>query len=696
MADSRTQLKVKFSAGEAPVESSFHSLIDSLAHLTEDVNSGVLATGASVSAVSQALDDLKVFAESHKADYDDYKGNHPTLEQVEALDDQVVQTFSTDLASVANLIATHKNTSDTEDALLLQMINEKGVSLGVLNQQVQSISASVQTKATQSSLEATEDNLENLIAAKANLTHQHPEYLTRPELDIYAKLSELAGKANLSHTHTAGEISGLENIFTTPLQVLDLISQNRVQLDSTTLLDDFYEKVEVDEKFRVFRLRTDQISLFTPAVISISSAVIGDQTDDLRASLQAVRAEALQEVASARAEAISADTLIRASISSLDGRMLAQISSARAYTDTKKTEANQYTDQKLTEVLGADVPAALDTLSELADAINDDENFSTTVTQMFGTLQNSLASLGINTANNLATAKAELEASIATKAASSSLHPVALSGDYVDLDGEPSVHAVGLSGSYNDLSDKPQVADGQFSQKNFTQALHDLLVQFDPATIGTLQTDVVALQAQVSNQLQQSVTQIQGDLLLLQNQVNLKIDEEIASLKEQLDALTALAAGTAEVEGISGIEETTVTITANTSIDGITLSGDFQSTTKSQVSLPTPELYLNDVFVGVTAPNQVVAYNTQTQAWDWILVDGATFKIIASDPNTDTGHFPTSWPVVNPNNDFSNPPTEILTEVVQTSTSAVVNLLEAKRFFAAGYAESGLGYSSEE
>jgi len=696
MADSRTQLKVKFAAGKTPVESSFHSLIDSLAHLTEDVNSGVLATGASVSAVSQALDDLKVFAESHKADYDAYKGNHPTLEQVEALDDQVVQTFSTDLASVANLIATHKNTSDTEDALLLQMINEKGVSLGVLNQQVQSISASVQTKATQSLLEATEENLENLIASKANLTHQHPEYLTRPELNMYAKLSELAGKANLSHTHTAGEISGLENIFTTPLQVLDLISQNRVQLDSTTLLDDFYEKVEVDEKFRVLRLRTDQISLFTPAVISISSAVIGDQVDDLRASLQAVRGEALQEVASARAEAISADTLIKASISSLDGRMLAQIASARAYTDTKKTEANQYTDQKFTEVLGADVPAALDTLSELADAINDDENFAANVTQMFGTLQGSIASLGVGTANNLAIAKAELEASIATKAATSSLHPVALSGDYVDLDGEPSVHPVGLSGSYVDLENKPQVGDGQFSQKNFTQALHDLLVQFDPSTIGTLQTDVVALQSQVSNQLQQSVTQIQGDLLLLQNQVNLKIDEEIAALKEQLDALTALAAGTAEVEGISGIEDTTVSVTANTSIDGIVLTGEFQSTTKSQVSLPNPELYLNDVFAGTTNPNQVVAYNTQAQAWNWILVDNGSFKLIASDPATDTGHFPTSWSDIDPNDDFANAPTEILTEIVQTSSSAVVNFLEAKRFFAAGYTETGLNYSSED
>ena len=696
MADSRTQLKVKFAAGENPVESSFHSLIDSLAHITEDVNSGVLATGASVSAVSQALDDLKVFSENHKSDYDAYKGNHPTLAQVESLDDQVVQTFSTDLAAVANLIATHKNTSDTEDAVLLQMINQKGVSLGVLNSQVQSLSSNVQTKATQSSLEATEDNLETLIASKASLTHQHPEYLTRPEIEVYAKISQLASKANLSHTHTAGEISGLENIFTTPLQVLDLISQNKVLLDSSTLLADFYEKIEVDEKFRVLRIRTNQISLFAPAVLSIASVAIDDEVGELRLSLQAVRGEALQEVANARAESVSADALIKASISSLDSRTTAAISSARAHTDTSKQEANSYTDQKINDLLGADVPAALDTLSELADAINNDANFATSVTQMFGSLVSNISTLGVTTANNLATAKSELETSIATKASASSLHPVAISGDYVDLDGEPSVHAVGLSGSYTDLVDRPQVTDGQFSQKNFTQALHDLLIQFNPSTIGTLQTDVVALQSQVSNQLQQSVNEIQGDLVLLQNQVNLKIDEEVAALKEQLDALTALAAGTAEVEGISGIEDTTVSVTANTSIDGIALTGDFQSTTKSQVTLPTPEIYLNDVFEGVTDPNQVVAYNTQSEAWDWILIDGDTFKIIASDPATDTGHFPTSWSQIDPNNQFTSPPAEILTETVQTSSSAVVNLLQAKRFFAAGYTETGLSYSSED
>ena len=70
MADSRTQLKTRFSTGQRVGEADFHSLIESLAHLNEDIASGALATGESVETLGSKMDDLKAFAEAHKSDYD--------------------------------------------------------------------------------------------------------------------------------------------------------------------------------------------------------------------------------------------------------------------------------------------------------------------------------------------------------------------------------------------------------------------------------------------------------------------------------------------------------------------------------------------------------------------------------------------------------------------------------------------------
>jgi hypothetical protein len=50
----------------------------------------------------------------------------------------------------------------------------------------------------------------------------------------------------------------------------------------------------------------------------------------------------------------------------------------------KLLEAKGYTDTKITELINA-APGALDTLKELADALGNDENFATTVTNLIGT-----------------------------------------------------------------------------------------------------------------------------------------------------------------------------------------------------------------------------------------------------------------------------------------------------------------------
>ena len=98
--------------------------------------------------------------------------------------------------------------------------------------------------------------------------------------------------------------------------------------------------------------------------------------------------------------------------------------------------------------LVAGAPSALDTLKELADAINDDANFAASVT----------ASLA-NKANT---------ASLATVATSGSYtdlsnKPTLFSGSYTDLSNKPSLATVATSGSYTDLSNKPTLFSGSYT-----------------------------------------------------------------------------------------------------------------------------------------------------------------------------------------------------------------------------------------
>jgi len=79
-----------------------------------------------------------------------------------------------------------------------------------------------------------------------------------------------------------------------------------------------------------------------------------------------------------------------------------------------------YVDNQILSVIDSS-PAALDTLNELAAALGDDANFSTTVTN-----------------------------SIATKANSADLSTVATTGAYADLSGTPTLATVATTGSYND------------------------------------------------------------------------------------------------------------------------------------------------------------------------------------------------------------------------------------------------------
>lgn len=249
--DSRNQLKTRFSSGQRVGEADFHSLIESLAHLSEDVSSGELATGTSVTNLSSKIDELKLFAESHKSDYDTYKGTHPSLEQVESRDEQLSQTFATDIQAIGNLINGLSATDTEIENTVTQVRSDLTSQISSNTQDHDIINSAIAQKATSSALQAAVTALELLIEAKADTTHSHPEYILKTESSTLATQADLSSKADVSHQHQASDISGLDAIFTTPNDVLGLINSNKIKLDERALLDDFYDKPDVDELLRV-------------------------------------------------------------------------------------------------------------------------------------------------------------------------------------------------------------------------------------------------------------------------------------------------------------------------------------------------------------------------------------------------------------------------------------------------------------
>ena len=105
------------------------------------------------------------------------------------------------------------------------------------------------------------------------------------------------------------------------------------------------------------------------------------------------------------------------------------------------------TDNRINAVVDSVIdsaPGALDTLNELAAALGDDANFSTTVTNSIATKANS-ADL-----STVATTGAYADIT-----GTPTLATVATTGSYADITGTPTLATVATTGSYNDLSDTP-------------------------------------------------------------------------------------------------------------------------------------------------------------------------------------------------------------------------------------------------
>ena len=331
MADSRTQLKTRFSTGQRVGEADFHSLIESLAHLNEDIASGALATGESVETLGSKMDDLKAFAEAHKSDYDSYKGNQPTLEQVEARDSQILETIAEDTKSLVNLINSTKTELKADDSNLRASIEINATSITGLQSNLNQIVTDINSLAAVASVESVRDTLIALLADKANVNHEHTEYVTNTEILNYATKVDLNELPQQGHIHDASDIRGLSEIYATPDDVQELINLNKHQIDFSILYDQFYTKADVDEKIRIsFGLLEDKIVEIVNAKINQLQESINNLTPPNPYTLfnvDPVEAEKLSGVEASRVSISATSPISGLSLSGIfEGGIIAEVS----------------------------------------------------------------------------------------------------------------------------------------------------------------------------------------------------------------------------------------------------------------------------------------------------------------------------------------------------------------------------------
>ena len=141
-----------------------------------------------------------------------------------------------------------------------------------------------------------------------------------------------------------------------------------------------------------------------------------------------------------------------------------------------------YVNTQISNLVDA-APTTLNTLNELAAALGDDANFSTTVTN---TLANKLNSNAFTYAN--ITGKPTLS-TVATSGSYNDLlnkptlfdgtyanltgKPTLFDGTYANLTGKPTLATVATSGSYNDLTNKPTIFSGSYTDLTNKPTLFD-------------------------------------------------------------------------------------------------------------------------------------------------------------------------------------------------------------------------------
>jgi len=363
MSDTRTQLKARFAAGQRIGESDFSALIDSLAHLTEDIASGSLATGDQLSALSSGLEDLKIYAEAIRSEFDNYIGTHATdqyvIESDAAVRDELNATITQSVQSLQStdlelIEITSGNTDLSLELLSLYLDSFESVDSDIANLQAQS--------ATNELLNLKVSELQSEIESKADIVHTHEEYATKVSIGNFITAEDIPNFAAEIHQHTAADITDLDGMFATDARVLELINENRSTIDVNAIIaDGYYSKGEVDQKFYVFTLDTSQVIGFNDEVSNIATSIaqveLATAKEEISSDVNQLSLDLtdLTSTVGSNSTAITTnDTQVRVDFAASDLTTL--------------TSANSYTDGKITDLIGG-AGDAYDTLKEIQTAL---------------------------------------------------------------------------------------------------------------------------------------------------------------------------------------------------------------------------------------------------------------------------------------------------------------------------------------
>jgi hypothetical protein len=261
----RSDLRTLFAADQPLQESSFVALINGLSHpddiVTDLVASATnsdlkLASGSTVFSLNSSLtslDDRVVLLEAAETTF---QSNYYNKTDVDSRLSTLTGTINS-VSSSVNASFTAFGSNYYEKSEVDGLISALDLSYDV--SEISGLQAALDAKATVSAVASNLTYVIGLLGGKSDSSHNHDAvYLKKTDAN-FASDADLGTKAPLSHSHVIGEISGLD-IYQTEEEVLSQIQANRHTLDQNTVLEDYYEKVEVDEMFRVKLIQYGDVS----------------------------------------------------------------------------------------------------------------------------------------------------------------------------------------------------------------------------------------------------------------------------------------------------------------------------------------------------------------------------------------------------------------------------------------------------
>ena len=231
------------------------------------------------------------------------------------------------------------------------------------------------------------------------------------------------------------------------------------------------------------------------AADALIQADVDQNEADADAAIAAVQADVDANEASANA-AIAAEASARATADTTLQSNLDIESAARSAGDSATlSSANTYTDSAITALKGT-APGILDTLGEIADAINDDAN-------VYTTLVNQIATVQADVDGNEADADTAIAAEAAARAAAIAAVQADVDGNEADADAaiaaEAAARAAAITAVQNDVDQNEADADSAINAEASTRASADTALsgrldtlEADPTTQTLLDAETAA------------------------------------------------------------------------------------------------------------------------------------------------------------------------------------------------------------